>query len=214
MLKACASTDEIALIISRDSKSQLDFRRLSNSLLTTDGKHGDVASFTTADLSLVTSDPRATSTPIRGAQPVVDVGARQNGDQDGKDSNDDEAARRFSTSSELTQVSTTDISSHGDDLEQNELIDQVTLNKNLQRHASEQSQKSIALSDVVLEDATASEARQLGDTNETALSFLGPPPVPMSPPPSLENEEDRSSKWTQRPAEVALSATAADVVLR
>lgn len=138
----------------------------------------------------------------------MDVGARQNGDQDGKDSNDDEA-RRFSTSSELTQVSTTDVSSHGDDLEQNELIDQMALNKNLQRHASEQSQKSIALSDVVLEDATVSGTRQ-GDTNETALSFL-PPPVPTSPPPSLEAEEDRPSKWTQRPAEVALSA---DVVLR
>ena len=141
----------------------------------------------------------------------MDVGARQNGYHDGKDSNDDEA-RRFSTSSELTQVSTTDISSHGDDLDQNELIDQVALNKNLQRHTSEQSQKSIALSDVVLEEATASGVRQV-DINETALSFL-PPPVPTSPPPSLETEEDRPSKWTLRPADVALSATAPDVVLR
>lgn len=138
----------------------------------------------------------------------MDVGARQNGDYDGKDSNDDEA-RRFSTSSELTQVSTTDISSHGDDLEQNDLIDQVALNKNLQRHTSEQSQKSIALSDVVLEEATASGMRQ----EDTALSFL-PPPVPTSPPPSLETEEDKPSKWMQRPADVELSATAPDVVLR
>lgn len=138
----------------------------------------------------------------------MDTGARQNGDQDGKDSNDDEAAKRFSTSSELTQVSTTDISSHGDDLE-TELIDQVALNKNLQRHTSEHSQKSIALSDVVLEDATAAVTRKGDTNNEASFSFL-PPPVPTSPPPSLETEEVRPSKWMPRPAE----ATAADMVLR
>lgn len=154
--------------------------------------------------------PRATSTP-RSAQPVVETGARQNGDH--RDSNEDEA-KRFSTSSEFTQVSTTDISSHGDDLD-NELIDQVTLNKNLQRHVSDQSQRSIAaLSDVVLEDTTSAVA---------TLSFL-PPPIPTSPPPDLETEGsvDRvgfikhdllyvgitASKWMpSQPEEVALRAT-------
>lgn len=154
--------------------------------------------------TLYVSDlPKATSTP-RSAQPVVDTGARQNGDHDDKD---DDEAKRFSTSSELTQISTTDVSSHGDDLE-NELIDQAALNKNLKRHVSEQSQKSIALSDVVLEEATATGSVS---NNETALSFL-PPPVPTSPPPSLEAEEVKPSKWNPRPADVAVTAT--DVVLR
>ncbi len=38
-LKTCAMTDKIAIIISRDSKSQSDFRRLSNSLLLQPGIH-------------------------------------------------------------------------------------------------------------------------------------------------------------------------------
>lgn len=134
--------------------------------------------------------PRATSTP-RSAQPVVDSEARQNSDHDGNDLNGDEA-KRFSTSSELTQVSTTDVSSHGDDLE-NELIDQAALNRNLQRHALEQSQKSIALSDVVLEDATMGGRASAGDNHS-------PPPVPTSPPPSLEVEgktwSSVSSVWS------------------
>ena len=126
------------------------------------------------------ADPVATSTP-RSAQPVVDIGARQNGDQDGKDSNE---AKRQSTSSTLTQVSTTDISSHGDELENDdELIDAVALNKNLQKHAREreQSQKSIALSDVVLEEASVA-------SGEGGRKGEVPPPVPTSPPPSLEME--------------------------
>ena len=112
---------------------------------------------------------------------MVDSEARRNGDHDGNDSNGDEA-KRFSTSSELTQVSTTDISSHGDDLE-SELIDQAALSRNLQRHASEQSQKSIALSDVVLEDATMGGSASAGYAENHS-----PPPVPTSPPPSLEVE--------------------------
>ena len=121
---------------------------------------------------------------------MVDTGARQNGDHDGKNSNEDEA-RRYSTSSELTQVSTTDISSHGDDLD-NELIDQAALNKNLQRHMSEHSQKSIALSDVVIEDVGTPKK----SSNEASLSFL-PPPVPTSPPPSLEPE---GRSWAKAPS--------------
>lgn len=188
-------TNEIVLTISRDSKSQCDFRRLSNSLLT----HGTVKfyhqncySYIADKKSLAIADklPVATSTP-RSAQPVVDSGARQNGDQEGRDSNEDEA-KRLSTSSELTQVSTTDISSHGDDLD-NEMIDQAALNKNLQKHAREQSQNSVALSDVVLEEASASK----GEMVEVSLGI--PPPVPTSPPPSAETEgkmnHPRCKEW-------------------
>lgn len=156
--------------------------------------------------ALCVSDlPKATSTP-RGAQPVVDTGARQNGDHDDKDSNDGEA-KRFSTSSELTQISTTDSSSNGDDLE-NELIDQAVLNKNLKRHISEQSQKSISLSDVESEDASSAGSRK-GDSNEAAFSFL-PPPVPTSSPPSLDADEIKSSKWNPEP----VGTLASDVILR
>lgn len=119
--------------------------------------------------------PRATSTP-RNAQPVINSEARKNGGQeDDKDSIDE--AKRLSTSSDLTQVSTTDISSHGDDLE-NELIDRAALNKNLQNNALEHSQKSIALSDVILEESS------VGKKSETNEGF--PPPVPTSLPPSLD----------------------------
>ena len=130
--------------------------------------------------------PVATSTP-RSAQPEVESGAGQNGSYEGKGFDEDEA-KRLSTSSELTQVSTTDMSSHGDDLE-NEIIDQVALNKNLKRHATppkDQSQ-SIALSDVVLEEASLGHApRKAGEMAEPSLGL--PPPVPSSPPPSLEAE--------------------------
>ena len=123
----------------------------------------------------------ATSTP-RSAQPVEDVGARQNGDhEEGRDSNDE--AKRLSTSSELTQISTTDISSHGDDLD-NELIDQAELNKNLRRAAGERSQNSVALSDVVLEEASLGRK---GEIAEASLDF--PPPVPTTPPPSLSLDD-------------------------
>ena len=118
--------------------------------------------------------PKATSTP-RGADPVTDTGASQNGHQDGKEPDEDEA-KRFSTSSELTQVtvSTTDLSSHGDELE---IIDQKALSKNLQKYAVDRSQTtSIALSDVVV------EMEHEGDTGEF------PPPIPNSSPPSLEME--------------------------
>ncbi len=140
--------------------------------------------------------PVATSTP-RSAQPVVDVGAGQNGDHDGKDSNE---AKRQSTSSTLTQISTTDISSHGDELENDdELIDAVVLNKNLQRHAREQSQKSLALSDVVLEEASAASGAE-GRRGEI------PPPIPTSPPPSLEMEgtSKLETKHKFRPVTVSL----------
>lgn len=141
--------------------------------------------------------PVATSTP-RSAQPVVDSGARQNGYHEGKDSEDE--AKRLSTSSELTQVSTTDISSHGDELEY-EMIDQVALNKNLQRQAREQSQNSVALSDVVLEEASLSSSRGVGKREMAEASFGFPPPIPTSPPPSLEPEgknEETNSKTAKK----------------
>ena len=131
----------------------------------------------------------------------MDVGAGQNGDQDGKDSNE---AKRQSTSSTLTQVSTIDISSHGDELEndeeeeeeEEELIDAAALNKNLQRHAAaaasaavlgqQQSQKSIALSDVVLEEASLEDVSMTSGRGGRKGEV--PPPIPSSPPPSLETE--------------------------
>ena len=78
----------------------------------------------------------------------------------------------------MTEVSVTDSSSHGDDLD-NELMDQVALNKNLQRHCMEQSPRSIALSDVQVEV-------EHGTTGDP------PPPVPNSPPPSLEVEGENN----------------------
>lgn len=130
----------------------------------------------------------ATSTP-RGAQPEEDFGARQNGDSEGNAFNEDEA-KRLSTSSELTQVSTTDISSHGDELE-NEMIDRVTLNKNLQEVGSGvHSPNSVALSDVVLEEASLSRR---GEMAEASLGY--PPPIPTSPPPSLEPEGKKATKF-------------------
>ncbi len=110
----------------------------------------------------------ATSTP-RGAEPVIDMGAYRNGDYEGNEPNE-EKAKRLSTSSELTQVSTTDISSHGDDLD-DEIIDPVALNINLQNH-----QKSIALSDIEVK-------------MDSWLQDSQPPPPPTSPPPSLDDDE-------------------------
>lgn len=98
------------------------------------------------------SVPRATSTPRR-EDPVVTGDSQSSGGEDGEL---DRKARRLSSSSELTQVSNTDVSSNEDDLDNERPVNHVL-----------DPYKTLTPSDVKVE-------------------LDQPPPVPSTPPPSLD----------------------------
>ena len=102
-----------------------------------------------------------TSTPIREDQVVKGMEDGHNNGGKGDEQGGREA-KRISISSDFTQVSTTDISNHGDILENNRTVNHV-----MEPH------KILIPSDIMVE-------------------LDVPPPVPSTPPPSLDSTEEIS----------------------
>ena len=138
----------------------------------------------------VSGNPVATSTPRGpGNEPGGD---RHNTSADGTERETN--TRPSSASSDLTQISTTDISSHGDRDEDD--VERVNLT---QRNISETSQKYI--SSMVSSGSGSGHSRELTTKlSDVEVSLEGvanvshsrsnsdpPPPLPVSPPPSLDD---------------------------
>ena len=136
----------------------------------------------------VSGSPVATSTP-RG------VGVEDHFNTSADSNERDVNTRRSSTSSDLTQISTTDISSHGD-RDDHEDEDKDVTPKNISETSprsqtyvssmassgSERSRELTAkLSDVEVSLEGVSHLRSVSDS---------PPPLPLSPPPSLDIDDN------------------------
>ena len=143
----------------------------------------------------VSGNPVATSTP-RG------LGAQPGEDQHNTSADDTEReinTRPSSASSDLTQISTTDVSSHGDrDDDDAEKVDLT------HRNISETSQKYI--SSMASSGSGSGHSRELtAKLSDVEVSLEGvanvshsrsnsdpPPPLPVSPPPSLDDMGEKN----------------------